>query len=509
MQAGRIGAASGKRNKGDWVTDFMKSHGEEHFSQTRGGKLPPVHTKDERSKVAAPAPAAAQKAISVYDIQRKWQRRGADVRLVVSHEPGQPSRLEIDFIGIPRASRSKGYGSKLMKELVRAADSGKMDIALTPESSDRSERSKRFFDRHGFKLSTGPEDGEHTWMMRKIPRRADSKGSEVASARARAAEPKATSLFMENAKRFKSGDKDAFTDYNRAGKIGLSATGSKVIYGFVPTEKELEKRPPQPQTVPPGHFASWNVEKAEYEFLPKKKAYGGVVFNDKGEILLRMVAGRLDGYVWTFPKGDPAEGQTPEETAKLRVEEKTGVRAEIISEIQGDFEGGMTYARFYIMRFVSEGPARDKETAQTAWVKLEEAQDYLSQTLNEKGKKRDGLVLEAVMKYVKDAFNEKIKRSFLCFAMGLNNLPPDLPEAQSPAGGGVDAPQPVSGQPTTDRQMDSMECADPADVQNALIYWGKKEHRAEYSPKAQREILARILGAAQKLGVDPESSRKE
>ena len=61
----------------------------------------------------------------------------------------------------------------------------------------------------------------------------------------------------------------------------------------------------------------------------KEKAYGGVVINDQGEILLREPRNHFDGYVWTFPKGRPEKeqrpGETPEETAFREVLEETGI----------------------------------------------------------------------------------------------------------------------------------------------------------------------------------------
>ena len=43
-----------------------------------------------------------------------------------------------------------------------------------------------------------------------------------------------------------------------------------------------------------------------------KARYGGVIFNSRGEVLLREPTNHYDGYVWTFPKG------APENPASLR-----------------------------------------------------------------------------------------------------------------------------------------------------------------------------------------------
>jgi ADP-ribose pyrophosphatase YjhB (NUDIX family) len=68
-----------------------------------------------------------------------------------------------------------------------------------------------------------------------------------------------------------------------------------------------------------------------------KVAYGGVVFDDDGWVLLREPKNHFDGYVWTFPKGRPNLGGNPEEAALREVLEETGVIAAIIGQVPGSF----------------------------------------------------------------------------------------------------------------------------------------------------------------------------
>jgi hypothetical protein len=47
----------------------------------------------------------------------------------------------------------------------------------------------------------------------------------------------------------------------------------------------------------------------------KPHAYGGVLIDTNGRVLLRRPKSDFDGYVWTFPKGRPDAGETPEQAA--------------------------------------------------------------------------------------------------------------------------------------------------------------------------------------------------
>ena len=80
----------------------------------------------------------------------------------------------------------------------------------------------------------------------------------------------------------------------------------------------------------------YNLQEAPANVLAK--AYGGVVL-DKGRVLLRRPKGDFDGYVWTFPKGRPDAGETPEQAALREVKEETGYSAKVIGKLPGSFRG--------------------------------------------------------------------------------------------------------------------------------------------------------------------------
>lgn len=128
-----------------------------------------------------------------------------------------------------------------------------------------------------------------------------------------------------------------------------------------------------------------------------KMAYGGVIFDDEGRVLLREPKNHYDGYVWTFPKGRPNPGEGPEEAALREVFEESGVTAEIVGQVPGSFMGGITENFYYLMRLVTTGHPLDDETAQVRWATHEEAKALIAKTTNATGRKRDLRVLEAAV----------------------------------------------------------------------------------------------------------------
>jgi len=132
----------------------------------------------------------------------------------------------------------------------------------------------------------------------------------------------------------------------------------------------------------------------------KEKAYGGVIINDQGKILLREPKGHFDGYVWTFPKGRQSPGETSEETALREVLEETGIKTEIKERLPGVYEGGTTENIYFLMSFVEDTGRFDKETQSVRWVNPEEAKDLISMTTNQTGRKRDLRVLEEALRLI-------------------------------------------------------------------------------------------------------------
>lgn len=125
-------------------------------------------------------------------------------------------------------------------------------------------------------------------------------------------------------------------------------------------------------------------------------------FNSESRVLLREPKNYYDGYVWTFAKGRQDPGERHEETALREVKEETGAVADIIAPIPGEFAGGMTINRYFLMAApigTSEIATDDPETASIKWLTVEEARKHIEKTTNPTGRQRDLAVLEAAVKW--------------------------------------------------------------------------------------------------------------
>jgi 8-oxo-dGTP pyrophosphatase MutT (NUDIX family) len=135
-------------------------------------------------------------------------------------------------------------------------------------------------------------------------------------------------------------------------------------------------------------------------------AFGGVIIDGKGRILLREPRGHFGGYVWTFSKGRPELDETPEEAALREVREETGVFAEIVARIPGTFAGDTTENIYFLMRPTGRTEKPDTETAKVRWATPDEARVLIGETPNPIGRKRDLAVLEAALAFRRGTSSE-------------------------------------------------------------------------------------------------------
>jgi 8-oxo-dGTP pyrophosphatase MutT (NUDIX family) len=128
-----------------------------------------------------------------------------------------------------------------------------------------------------------------------------------------------------------------------------------------------------------------------------KRAYGGVVINPSGEVLLREPTGHHKGDRWTFAKGKPERGESPAETAMREVLEETGYRAEIVSKIPGSFAGSRTRNEYFLMVPVEDMRRFSAETQAVRWASGVEARQLIRLNQKPKRRRRDLRVLKLAL----------------------------------------------------------------------------------------------------------------
>lgn len=129
--------------------------------------------------------------------------------------------------------------------------------------------------------------------------------------------------------------------------------------------------------------------------IPHADAYGGILFNHRGEVLLREPTHHFGGYAWTFPKGAPEHGETAEEAALREVREETGYGADIVFALPRAYAGttGKTSA-FFVMAPRGEPADHDWETASVRWASVDVARQLICLTAPQRGRERDLAILD-------------------------------------------------------------------------------------------------------------------
>ncbi len=134
--------------------------------------------------------------------------------------------------------------------------------------------------------------------------------------------------------------------------------------------------------------------------VPLVESYGGVLVDDQGRLLLREPTNHFGGYVWTFAKGRPDPGESPQAAALREVREETGYDATITGLLPGMFPGTTGSTVMFMMRPLGPPVAHSWETAQVRWVTLADARAYLEQTTTAQGRQRDLAILQAAADFL-------------------------------------------------------------------------------------------------------------
>src|SRR5215471_12270391 len=124
-----------------------------------------------------------------------------------------------------------------------------------------------------------------------------------------------------------------------------------------------------------------------------KRAYGGVLINDAGRVLLRKPRGLHKTRIWTFAKGKPEDGETAEQTALREVFEETGVRAKIVRRVIIPTDEIQTQDEYFLMVPIEETGKFDDETMAIVWASREDADELISMTEDADRRMRDLTIL--------------------------------------------------------------------------------------------------------------------
>lgn len=117
--------------------------------------------------------------------------------------------------------------------------------------------------------------------------------------------------------------------------------------------------------------------------MKREFSAGGIVFDDKGEVLLTQNSSNL---YWGFPKGNIDPKESSEEAALREVKEEAGVEARIIERVGYskyvytlDGEKIFKVVTIFLMKYLSGDPKdHDWEVSGAGWFEVDEALDKLS-----------------------------------------------------------------------------------------------------------------------------------
>lgn len=147
---------------------------------------------------------------------------------------------------------------------------------------------------------------------------------------------------------------------------------------------------------------SLRASKQKHGSTEPELSFGGILVDHERGVLLRRQAGKFDGYVWTFCKGQKQHEKSPTQSALEHVRTKMGYEAEIIARLPEKFQGGHSTTEYYLMRPIRDhGRFDTAKTEEVRWAPFDEAKSLLAETKNKTGQQRDQHVLAVTQKYIR------------------------------------------------------------------------------------------------------------
>ena len=125
-----------------------------------------------------------------------------------------------------------------------------------------------------------------------------------------------------------------------------------------------------------------------YDQVHSKKGdsirYGGVIIDpNNGKVLMRQPSDDAYGNRWTLAKGGADKGETPQEAALREVEEETGMKCKVTSEIPGHYQSGKDNHKYFVMEVESTSKEHGDETSDVKWMSPKDAYKTLDDLDNE------------------------------------------------------------------------------------------------------------------------------
>jgi 8-oxo-dGTP diphosphatase len=116
--------------------------------------------------------------------------------------------------------------------------------------------------------------------------------------------------------------------------------------------------------------------------VERVRAAGGVVVRDRDGTAEVVLVHRRKYDDWTLPKGKAEDGESDEECALREVEEETGLRCELVEELESsvylDSSGRPKIVRYWLMRPGSGRLRPTREIDDARWLPVADAEAELT-----------------------------------------------------------------------------------------------------------------------------------
>ena len=139
------------------------------------------------------------------------------------------------------------------------------------------------------------------------------------------------------------------------------------------------------------HLVSRNTYDEAHPAEHSSYSYGGIVMNEKGEVLMRSPSDKNFGNEWTFAKGAAEHGENDREAALREVLEETGMQCRIASEIPGHYNANAKNTKYFLMEVEDEDKWSGKldETSEVKWMSPDKAEKALTDPHEDKDWTKD------------------------------------------------------------------------------------------------------------------------